>query len=36
MKVQDEDVETVSSSAGELVSEEVELLGTVGVTGMGR
>lgn len=32
VKVQDEDLETVSSGAGELVSEEVELLGTVGVT----
>uniref|UniRef100_A0A8B9ZH68 Ribosome quality control complex subunit NEMF n=1 Tax=Anas platyrhynchos TaxID=8839 RepID=A0A8B9ZH68_ANAPL len=32
VKVQDEDLETVSSSASELVSEEVELLGTVGVT----
>lgn len=36
IKVQDEDVETVSSSAEELVSEEVELLGTVGVTRTGR
>lgn len=34
IKVQDEDLETVSSSAGELVSEEVELLGTVDVTGV--
>lgn len=33
IKVQDEDLETVSSSASELVSEEVELLGTVAVTG---
>lgn len=29
IKVQDEDLETVSSSASELVAEEVELLGTV-------
>jgi len=33
IKVQDEDLETVSSSASELVSEEVELLGTVGGLG---
>uniref|UniRef100_A0A8B9C800 Ribosome quality control complex subunit NEMF n=1 Tax=Anser brachyrhynchus TaxID=132585 RepID=A0A8B9C800_9AVES len=32
VKVQDEDLETVSSGAGELVSEEVELLGTVAVS----
>lgn len=34
IKVQDEDLEMVSSSACELVSEEVELLGTVDVTGV--
>uniref|UniRef100_A0A8C3J6C7 Ribosome quality control complex subunit NEMF n=1 Tax=Calidris pygmaea TaxID=425635 RepID=A0A8C3J6C7_9CHAR len=33
IKVQDEDLETVSSSASELVAEEVELLGTVDVAG---
>lgn len=33
VKVQDEDLDTVSSSASELVAEEVELLGTVGEAG---
>lgn len=32
--MQDEDLETVCSSASELVAEEVELLGTVDVTGV--
>lgn len=31
VKVQDEDLDTVSSSASELVAEEVELLGTEGM-----
>uniref|UniRef100_A0A672U0T5 Ribosome quality control complex subunit NEMF n=1 Tax=Strigops habroptila TaxID=2489341 RepID=A0A672U0T5_STRHB len=34
IKVQDEDLETVSSSASELVSEDVELLGMVAVMGV--
>ncbi|NXF11731.1 NEMF factor, partial [Smithornis capensis] len=33
IKAQDEDLETVSSSASELVAEEVELLGTVALAG---
>lgn len=33
IKIQDEDLETVSSSASELVAEEVELLGTADVAG---